>query len=120
MNDFDAIAAKYLDAFNTVDADERGRLVAELFAEDVSYADPMATVSGHAGVDAFIAEAHRRFPGWVFALAGPVDGHGDQARFTWGLGPEGEEPPVVGFDVIVVDGGRITRVHGFLDRVPGA
>jgi hypothetical protein len=55
----------------------------------------------------------------VFTLAGPVDAHHRQARFTWGLGPEGAEPLVVGFDVAVTDEtGRLTAVLGFLDKVP--
>jgi hypothetical protein len=121
MNDFAAIAAKYLDAFNAADADERRKLVDELFAADVTYVDPMAAVSGREGVSAFIDAAHQQFPGWVFSPAGRVDGHGAQARFGWGLGPAGEEPPVLGFDVVVLDGdGRITQVLGFLDRVPNA
>ena len=46
--------------------------------------------------------------------------HHDQARFTWTLGLPGEEPPVIGFDVVELDGdGRIRRVFGFLDRAPG-
>ncbi|MFC3491770.1 nuclear transport factor 2 family protein [Glycomyces rhizosphaerae] len=121
MTDFNAIAADYINAFNETDAAERKRLVAELFTADVYYVDPMAAVSGHDGVDAFIAAAHQQFPGWVFTLVGPVDGHGTQARFTWGLGPAGAEPPVIGFDVIVVDeDGRIVQVLGFLDKVPTA
>jgi hypothetical protein len=121
MTDFNAIAADYINAFNATDETERKRLVADVFTADVSYIDPMADVEGHDGVDAFITGAHQQFPGWVFTLIGPVDGHGQQARFTWGLGPEGVEPPVVGFDVIVVDGeGRIGQVLGFLDKVPSA
>jgi hypothetical protein len=55
----------------------------------------------------------------VFTPAGPVDAHHQQARFTWGLGPEGAEPVVIGFDVAVTgEDGRITSVHGFLDKVP--
>ena len=62
---------------------------------------------------------HEQFPGWVFRLAGPIDAHHDQVRFTWSLGPAGEEPPVVGSDVAITDGdGRFARVSGFLDRVP--
>jgi hypothetical protein len=50
-----------------------------------------------------------------------VDAHHDQLRFTWELGPAGQEAPVVGFDVAVVDGsGRIRTVLGLLDRVPTA
>lgn len=29
------------------------------------------------------------------------------------------EPIAIGFDVVELDGGRIAKVHGFLDRVPG-
>ncbi|WP_205324912.1 nuclear transport factor 2 family protein [Glycomyces sp. YM15] len=121
MNDFNAVAAAYIDACNASGAVERKRLVADVFAADVSYTDPMAAVEGHDGIEAFIAGAHRQFPGWVFTLVGPADGHGRQARFTWSLGPEGAEPPVVGFDVVVLDeDGRITQVLGFLDKVPSA
>ncbi|RAE73263.1 nuclear transport factor 2 family protein, partial [Burkholderia multivorans] len=45
----------------------------------------------------------------------------DQVRFRWGLGPEGAEPVIIGFDVIIVDDhGRIEDVRGFLDRVPAS
>ena len=56
----------------------------------------------------------------MFSLAGPVDAHHQQARFTWGLGPEGAEPLIVGFDVAVTDDdGKLVTVLGFLDKVPG-
>jgi len=43
-----------------------------------------------------------------------------QARFTWGLGPEGAEPLIAGSDVAVTDeAGQIATVLGFLDKVPG-
>ena len=55
----------------------------------------------------------------MFRLAGPVDVHHDQVRFTWHLGPEGQAAPAVGSDVAVTDdNGRIRTVLGFLDRVP--
>ncbi|GAA4909022.1 SnoaL-like protein [Stackebrandtia albiflava] len=121
MTDYTAIASRYIDAFNTSDPADRAALIAGLFAADVEYRDPLATVSGHDGVNAFIAGAHAQFPGWVFSLAGPVDGHGDQARFTWTLGPETGDAPVQGFDVVTLDGdGRIDRVLGFIDRAPSA
>lgn len=41
------------------------------------------------------------------------------ARFTWGLGPEGAEPLIVGFDVAVTDDdGKLVTVLGFPDKVP--
>ena len=66
------------------------------------------------------AAAQAQFPGFVFTLAGPVDAHHRQARFTWGLGPDGAEPLIVGSDVAVTDDdGRLVTVLGFLDKVPG-
>ena len=121
MHDYDAIAAAYITAFNTTDADRRATRVADLFSPEAGYVDPLAAVDGHEGIAGFIEAAHQRFPGWTFRLTGPVDGHHDQARFTWTLGPDGEEPPVVGFDVINLNAnGKITAVHGFLDKVPAA
>jgi hypothetical protein len=66
-----------------------------------------------------IAAVQAQFPGFVFTLVGPVDTHHRQARFTWGLGPAGAEPAIVGFDVAVAgEDGRLTSVLGFLDKVP--
>ncbi|UQX12286.1 hypothetical protein [Candidatus Mycobacterium methanotrophicum] len=60
-----------------------------------------------------------QFPGHVFALAGPVDAHHDDARFTWGLGRDGDDPLVISFDVASVGAdGRLARVVGFLGKVP--
>jgi hypothetical protein len=113
------LADRYLAAWNEADPAARRALVEEVFAEDVTYTDPMAEVAGRDALDATIAAVQGRFPGWVFRLAGPADAHHDQVRFTWHLGPEGAEPPVVGSDVAVTDGdGRIRTVLGFLDRVP--
>jgi hypothetical protein len=116
-----ALAERYIAAWNATDPAARRALVEEVFAEDVTYTDPMADVAGRAALDATIAAVHGMFPGFVFRLAGPADAHHDQLRFTWHLGPEGEEAPVVGSDVAVTDAeGRIRTVLGFLDRVPAS
>lgn len=79
-----------------------------------------ARIASRAAIDATIGAVQGQFPGLVFTLAGPVDAHHRQARFSWGLGPEGTEPLVVGFDVAVTDDqDKITTVLGFLDKVPG-
>ena len=36
-----------------------------------------------------IGAVQQQFPGFSFRLAGPVDGHHNQARFGWELGPDG-------------------------------
>jgi hypothetical protein len=117
MND---VVARYLDCWNETDAATRRKLIDEVWAADASYIDPLAEAHGRDAIDATIGAVQAQFPGMVFTLAGPVDAHHRQARFTWGLGPDGGEPLVIGFDVAVTDGdARISSVLGFLDRVPG-
>jgi hypothetical protein len=124
MTTFDTIANAYITAWNSTDADDREKAVAAAFAPDATYTDPLADVAGRAAIAELIGGAQQQFAGWTFRLAGPVDGHHGQARFTWALAPEGTadgEAPVVGFDVVTLDDqGLITSVLGFLDRVPAA
>ncbi|MFN2560476.1 MAG: nuclear transport factor 2 family protein [Jatrophihabitans sp.] len=110
---------RYLACWNETDADARQALIAELWSPDLAYVDPMVEVTGGDQLDATIAAVQAQFPGFVFTSVDGGDAHHDIARFTWGLGPAGAEPIVVGFDVVVLDGdGRIDKVLGFLDRVP--
>jgi hypothetical protein len=113
------LAGRYLAAWNETDPAARGAALAALFADDVRYTDPLVTAEGRDALDATIGAVQGQFPGFAFRLAGPVDAHHDQLRFTWELGPAGQEAPVAGFDVAVLDGdGRIRTGLGFLDRVP--
>lgn len=115
------IVERYLAAWNETDATKRRELVDAVWAPDGSYTDPLADVRGREAIDGLIGAVQQQFPGFVFTLGGAVDGHHDQARFSWHLGPAGApEPVVIGFDVAVLDGeGRIGSVYGFLDKVPG-
>ncbi len=118
---FESLAERYITTWNDTDAASRRRAVDELWAPDARYVDPMVIAEGRDQIDATIGAVQAQFPGLVFRLAGPVDGHHDQARFTWELGPAGGEALVVGFDVAIVDDeGRLSQVRGFLDRVPHA
>ncbi|MFE7796661.1 nuclear transport factor 2 family protein [Nocardia sp. NPDC057440] len=112
------IVTQYLEAWNTTDPTARTAAIARVFTETVTYTDPLVTVTGHHELDAAIAGVQAQFPGWIFTLAGPVDAHHNQVRFTWNLGPADGPAVVVGFDVAVIDDNRITQVLGFLDKVP--
>ncbi|WP_067823721.1 nuclear transport factor 2 family protein [Actinomadura kijaniata] len=119
MSDINELVQSYLAAWNLTDAQARRAALAEVFAEDATYTDPLVSVRGRDGLDATIAAVQGQFGGLVFSLAGTVDAHHDIARFTWHLGPEGAEPVAIGFDVAVIDDdGRISQVLGFLDKVP--
>jgi hypothetical protein len=122
MSTFDELAERYIAAWNETDPVVRERAVADLYAVDARYTDPLVDAEGRAAIAATIGAVQQQFPGFVFRLTGPVDAHHDQARFSWELGPAGApEAPIAGFDVAVRDGeGRLRSVHGFLDRVPSA
>jgi hypothetical protein len=111
---------RYIASWNQTDPLLRRKLVDEVWAPDASYIDPLAEAHGRDAIDATIAAVQAQFPGLTFTLLDSVDTHHRQARFTWGLGPDGAEPLVIGFDVAVAaENGQLTSVLGFLDKVPG-
>ncbi|KND37360.1 nuclear transport factor 2 family protein [Streptomyces acidiscabies] len=116
----DNAVTRYFEAWNARDPEARAKAVAAAWTETGSYTDPLADVSGHAGITAVIAAAHEQFPGFAFRPTGTVDGHHDTARFSWELVNEADSSaPVAGSDVVTLDeDGRIVSVLGFLDRVP--
>ena len=61
----------------------------------VGYVDPLTVAEGREVIDATIAAVQSQFPGMRFRLAGAVDGHHDQARSTWELGPADAEALVM-------------------------
>ena len=123
MNDIatPTLVERYLQGWNETDPLRRRVLIEELYAEHAVYTDPMVQARGWEAIDATIAAVQSMFPGHVFRLDGPVDAHHDMVRFHWHLAiPGADEPLVIGFDVALLDGGRIRQVLGFLDKVPQA
>ena len=119
MTAFDELAQHYLTTWNETDPTARDAAVEALFATDARYVDPMVVAEGRQAITATIESAQQQFPGFTFRLAGSVDGHHDQVRFGWELGPSGGRAPIAGFDVAALDtAGRIQAVYGFLDKVP--
>ena len=120
MSDLTGTVERYLESWNESDPEARRVAVAEVWAPEGTYTDPLADVRGHEAIDALIAGAQGMFPGHVFRLAGDVDTHHDIARFQWELVPAaGGQPLVVGFDVAVAaEDGRLRGVYGFLDKAP--
>ena len=121
MDAYDDLAQRYIDAWNETDAGARRTAVDKLYTDDSRYIDPLAVAQGREAIASMIGAVQEQFAGFTFRLLRPVDGHHNQARFGWELGPAGAEAPIVGFDVVVTDDdGRISTVLGFLDKVPSA
>jgi hypothetical protein len=114
----EGLVDSYIAAWNARDAGDRAALVARTWTPDATYADPLMSGAGHAGIDAMIAAAQGQYPGLIFSRRGAPDVHGDNLRFSWDLGPQGGPPMAGGTDFAVVEGGRIRTVTGFLDFAP--
>ncbi|EJL91614.1 hypothetical protein PMI16_01571 [Herbaspirillum sp. CF444] len=108
----------YIAVWNETDAARRAGLIAEIWAADASYRDPLMQGDGHAGISQLVAAVHERFPAFRFSRIGEADFHGDHLRFSWALGLDGEEAMVKGTDYAVLEQGRLRSVTGFLDQVP--
>jgi hypothetical protein len=119
MDAYDAVVERYLEVWNETDPTRRRALIAEGWADDARYRDPVMDGVGHAGIDAMVQGAQQQFPGYRYRRLGKVDGHHGYVRFAWELGPEDGPAPIAGSDVAVIGGdGRLQQVIGFLDRVP--
>ncbi|WP_326835949.1 nuclear transport factor 2 family protein [Amycolatopsis rhabdoformis] len=120
MSDVTGTVEQYLAIWNETDAERRRALVADVFTPGATMTDPLGSATGHDGIDSFIAAAQAQFAGLTFTLPAAPDAHHDLARFHWHLSaPGAEEPLAIGFDVVELEDGRIAKVHGFLDKIPG-
>ncbi len=72
MGDADELVQRYPAAWNETDAAARRAVLAEVFAEDAAYTDPLVSVQGGNGLDAAIAAVQAQFGGLVFSLGGAV------------------------------------------------
>lgn len=81
------IADRYIAVWNETDQARRRALLAEGWAENATYVDPMMAGEGREQIGALVAAVHERFPGFRFKLEGRVDGYQDKVRFSWTLIP---------------------------------
>lgn len=122
MSDIAGTIDRYISLWNETDADARMAGIEEIFAPEAVYTDPLADVTGLAGIDAVMAGAQSQFAGFSFKLLTTVDTNHNIARFSWELVPAaGGDSVVIGFDVAAfTEDGKIGSIYGFLDKVPAA
>ncbi|MDX0429376.1 nuclear transport factor 2 family protein [Sinorhizobium medicae] len=117
MHDLDRIAEAYIAAWNETDAGRRDVLIEQAFTADIGYRDPVMQGDGREAVATMIAGVQHQFPGFRFALNGKPDGFADMIRFSWIFGPDGTSV-IEGTDFAAIEGDRLKRVTGFLDKIP--
>lgn len=113
-----ALAGHYIALWNEPDAARRTELLRSHWCEDAAYTDPLAAVRGHAQISALVGAVQERYPGFRFTLIGTPDAHGEHLRFSWTLGPQEARDLIQGTDFADLQGGKLRRVTGFLDKVP--
>jgi hypothetical protein len=116
--DADHVAEHYIAVWNETDESRRLKLLETHWADDAHYVDPIMQGSGRTQISALVGGVHQRYPGFRFALKGRPDGHGEQLRFSWTLGPSGSEDLIEGTDFVQLEAGKLRSVTGFLDKVP--
>lgn len=110
---------RYFVAWNTTDAVQRARLVADTWTEDGTYVDPVLNGEGHTGIDAMIGAFQTQFPGLRFYRRAAIDAHHDRLRFSWVLVADDGPIQAAGTDVAVLsDDNRLRSVTGFFDQAP--
>ena len=112
------IADAYIEVWNERDRTRRDKLIASGWSEGAIYVDPLMQGTGRNEIAGLIGAVQERFPDFRFSLLGKPDGFGANVRFSWGLGPQGAEPPIKGTDFATLENGQLQRVVGFLDQVP--
>jgi hypothetical protein len=107
----------YIAAWNEGVPERRRALVAQAFADDASYVDPMMSGEGPDEIHTMIGAAQQQFPGHRFVLAAGPDAVGEHVRFVWRLEPvAGGDVVAIGHDFATVRGdGRLGEVVGFLE-----
>ena len=120
MSDITTTVHNYIAMWNETTPEDRRAIIADTFADDASYLDPVQSGDGPAGIDAMVAGAQKQFPGMRFELSDGPDLHHDRVRFAWRMtGGEGGAELARGVDFATVgDDGRLRSVTGFLE--PGA
>ena len=111
----------YFEMWNEPDQGRRAERIAEAWAEDCRYADPLFEANGHAELSAMVAGVHAQFPGHQFIRASRIDAHHDQVRFAWELADADGRIAAAGIDVgELAPDGRLRRVAGFFEEPESA
>ena len=115
-----ALVDRYIAIWNEHDPESRRQLIAQTWADDAHYLDPLLEGRGPDGIDAMTAGLQAQFPGLRFRRTGELDVHHDRIRFTWDATDSGAaEPSLAGVDFAVITGdGRLASITGFFDWMP--
>jgi hypothetical protein len=117
----EALIDRYLAIWNETDPAIRQDLIAQTWAPDASYRDPMLAGDGRDGIEAMTAGFQAAYPNHTFGRHGEATVDGNELRFGWSLQNAAGEVQMTGSDIAIVDdNGLLTSITGSFDTpVPG-
>ncbi|HMV98855.1 MAG TPA: nuclear transport factor 2 family protein [Acidobacteriota bacterium] len=118
MNNVTELVDRYIQMCNETDRARRQELIAGLWTETCTFADPMGQAEGQAGLDAMAQGLQDQFPGLKVRRISDVDAHHNRFRFAWEFGPEGGAALAGGVDFGVIVDNRLASITGFFDFAP--
>jgi len=109
----------YIAAWNETDEAKRRALIDKCWAENGTYTDPMADVSGRDALATLIVGFQAQMPGATIEITSGIDEHHGRIRFGWKLA-DGSQP-MEGIDVgQVTADGQLASIVGFWGAAPPA
>lgn len=115
----DEIVSIYGAAWLEPDEEQRRQLLAQAWAEDGMYIDPLRHVVGRDALSQTIAGFQQRRPGERIVLTSGVDHHHGMVRFAWTWYAADGSTIMEGVDFgELASDGRLRRIVGFFGPIP--
>ena len=104
------------EVFGEGDAKRRRAAIDELWTENAALYVPPGVIVGREAIDKFAGDLRATHPHFVYTPSGEPQALHNAGRLAWGSGPRGAAPDYTGWDVIIVEDGRIAALYVFLDQ----
>jgi len=104
------------EVFGEGDAKRRRAAIDELWTENPALYVPPGVIVGREAIDKFAGDLRATHPHFVYTPSGEPQALHNAGRLAWGSGPRGAAPDYTGWDVIIVEDGRIAALYVFLDQ----
>lgn len=111
----DALITDHLKAWNTPAGEDRDRLLAEVYAADVSVSEPSVVRTGRKGMAEAISGLQAAVRGGALSRSGPVQTSQQLSTYSWDLGADGGPVLASGRDVVIVRDGAIAALWVIID-----
>lgn len=112
----DLLRRNLQEVFGEGDAKRRRAAIDELWTENAVLYAPPGVIVGRDAIDTFAGELRATHPHFVYTPTGEPQALHNAGRLAWTSGPRGGAPDYTGWDVIIVEDGRIAALYVFLDQ----